>query len=60
MGKGHGILKVGPTKTEFQSYFISDEQVKEYIKPYIQNKAIEESYKKYKTKKDILIYLVVL
>ena len=31
-GKGHGILKVGPTKTEFQSYFISDSQVKEYTK----------------------------
>ena len=55
MGKGHGILKVGPTKTEFQSYFISDEQVKEYIKPFITNKALEEPYKKYKTKKDITI-----
>ena len=32
-GKGHGIFKNGPIKTEFQSYFISDEQIKEYIKP---------------------------
>ena len=54
-GKGHGILKVGPTKTEFQSYFISDEQVKEYIKPFIQNKAIEDPYSKYKTKVDTTI-----
>ena len=34
-GKGNGILKVGPTKTEFQSYFISDEQVKNYTRKYI-------------------------
>lgn len=31
-GKGHGILKVGPNKTEFQSYFITDNQVNQYTK----------------------------
>ena len=31
-GKGHGILKVGPNKTEFQSYYITDEQVRQYTK----------------------------
>lgn len=34
-GKGHGILKVGIIKTEFQSYFISDSQVKKYTKKYL-------------------------
>ena len=34
-GKGHGILKVGPNKIEFQSYFISDSQVKQYTKDFI-------------------------
>lgn len=34
-GKGHGIFKTGSIKKEFQSYFITDEEVKEYIKPYI-------------------------
>lgn len=27
-GKGHGIIKIGSEKTEFQGYFISDNQVK--------------------------------
>ena len=49
-GKGHGILKVGPTKTEFQSYFISDSQVKEYTSKYIvKNKPIEEPKRTNKT-----------
>lgn len=52
-GKGHGILKVGSNKTEFQSYFISDEQVKEHIKPFVIKKKVEkEPYEKYKNKKD--------
>ena len=56
MGKGHGILKVGPTKTEFQSYFISDEQVKEYTSKYIvKNKPIEEPKKTDKAIKDKLV-----
>ncbi len=49
-GKGHGILKIGPTKTEFQSYFISDKQVKEYTSKYIvKNKPIEEPKRTNKT-----------
>ncbi len=35
-GAGHGILKVGSNKTEFQSYYISDSQVKNLTKPYIE------------------------
>lgn len=43
-GKGHGILKIGPNKTEFQSYFILDEQVKGYINKYIvKNKCVGQS-----------------
>lgn len=37
-GKGNGILKVGSTKTEFQSYFITDSQVKNYTKKYFLSK----------------------
>lgn len=49
-GKGNGILKIGPTKTEFQSYFISDKQVKEYTSKYIvKNKPIEETKRTNKT-----------
>ena len=54
-GDGHLLAKLNGKVIEGQSYFISDEQVKEYIKPFIQNKALEEPYKKYKTKKDITI-----
>ena len=55
-GKGHGILKAGPTKTEFQSYFISDKQVKEYTKKYIvKNKPLEEPKKENKTINDKLV-----
>lgn len=45
-GKGHGLIKRGANTEEFQAYFISDTQVKEAIKPYLnkpQNKAIAES-----------------
>ena len=31
---GHGILKVGSNKTEFQGYNITTEQVQEYTKEY--------------------------
>lgn len=55
-GKGHGILKVGPTKTEFQSYFISDKQVKEYTNKFIvKNKPLGESQRANKTINDKLI-----
>lgn len=48
-GKGHGILKVGSEFTEFQSYFISTEQVKNIIKPFEiekvkENKEIDLSF----------------
>lgn len=33
-GSGHGIIKQGSTFTEFQSYFISDQQVKKLITAY--------------------------
>lgn len=54
-GNGHLLAKLNGKVIEGQSYFISDEQVKEYIKPFIQNKALEEPYKKYKTKIDTTI-----
>ena len=54
-GDGHLLAKLNGKVIEGQSYFISDEQVKEYIKPFIPKKALEEPYKKYKTKKDITI-----
>lgn len=54
-GDGNLLAKLNGKVIEGQSYFISDEQVKEYIKPFILNKAVEEPYKKYKTKKDITI-----
>lgn len=37
-GHGHGIIKRGNNIEEFQAYFISDEQVKKIIKPYIVDK----------------------
>ena len=45
-GCGHGLLKQGSKITEFRGYYISDKQVKEYIKPYIKPK------KENKTNKD--------
>ena len=37
-GKGHGLLKQGANITEFRSYFIEDEEVKNLIKPYTKAK----------------------
>ena len=57
-GQGHGILKVGATKTEFRGYYITDEQVKNYIKKYITNKRYEPiraTEKDLKKNNDILI-----
>lgn len=39
-GKGHGILKVGSNKVEFQSYFIDDNQVNKYISKYTKKESI--------------------
>lgn len=50
-GKGHGILKVGGNKVEFQSYFITDNQVKRYTKDLVvKNEPLREvqNFKKYK------------
>lgn len=44
-GKGHGIFKTGSIKQEFQSYFITDNQVKEYIKPYIKKEELKTTSK---------------
>lgn len=38
-GNGHGILKNGSKLTEFQGYFISDDEVKKIIKPLIRPKS---------------------
>lgn len=38
-GCGHGIIKQGSTFTEFQGYFISDQEVKKYISSFIKNKS---------------------
>lgn len=51
LGEGHGILKVGATKTEFRGYYITDNQVKEYTKKYTR-KTIQEPYKQAKSKAD--------
>ena len=37
-GNGHGILKRGSELVEFQGYFISDDEVKKIIKPFIKPK----------------------
>ena len=39
-GKGHGLLKQGASITEFRGYNISDEEVKSFIKPYLETKVI--------------------
>lgn len=54
-GSGHGILKVGGNKSEFQSYFITDTQVKEYTKAYIRKEPIEATNNNSKSKKVINI-----
>ena len=38
-GNGNGIIKQGSTFIEFQGYFISDQEVKKYITPFIKNKS---------------------
>lgn len=43
-GNGHGILKQGRNRTEFQAYFIGDKEVKKLIKPYqVKEKQIYKS-----------------
>lgn len=51
-GNGHLLAKLNGKLIEGQSYFISDDQVKEYIKPFTQNKVIKDPYSKYKAKID--------
>lgn len=40
-GNGNGIYKTGAKDTEFQGYFIKDEDIKKYIKKYEVNKRAE-------------------
>lgn len=57
-GQGHGILKVGATKTEFRGYYITDNQVKEYTKKYIVNRSYEPmkaTQRGFKRDNDIII-----
>ena len=42
-GNGNGILKRGSELVEFQGYYISDNEVKEIIKPFMKPKEIKES-----------------
>lgn len=44
-GKGHGILKVGSNKIEFQGYFISDEDVQNYIKNHLKTEELNSTSK---------------
>lgn len=44
-GKGHGILKVGANKTEFQGYYIEDNEVKKLIKPLLRKEQIKTTSK---------------
>lgn len=54
-GNGHGIIKRGSEKIEFQGYFISNEQVKDIIKPYIiDRKQPKKDILHYDTNKDTL------
>lgn len=49
IGKGHGLIKRGADIVEFQSFFITDQQVKELTRKYISNiKAVKEPYSGYK------------
>ena len=54
-GNGHLLAKINGKVIEGQSYYISDDTVREYIKPYIQNNAPKEPYRQYKDKKDVSI-----
>ena len=48
-GNGNGILKIGATKTEFQGYYITDEQVYQYTKKWIRKTSNKvERYNEYK------------
>lgn len=49
-GSGHGIIKRGPNVEEFQCYYITDQKVKEIIRPYLCSKK-ELSLNKYKNSK---------
>ena len=40
-GQGHGILKIGSIKKEFQGYYITDDEVKKLIKPFIRKEEIK-------------------
>lgn len=53
-GKGHGILKVGSDKIEFQSYFVEDKQVKNYINRYITKESEREFPQKFSKDKKIV------
>lgn len=45
-GKGHGIIKRGSDVVEFQSFYISDEEVKEFTKKHlVRSRSIEGKYK---------------
>lgn len=44
-GKGHGIIKIGSYKEEFRSYYISDDECKELIKPFIVKEELKSSSK---------------
>lgn len=50
-GKGEGLLKQGANITHFRGYFITDDQVKEYIKPYIQYKPKKIEHKEIQVEK---------
>lgn len=41
-GQGHMLAKTNGKVVEAQGYYISDNQIKEIIHPYIENKAVEE------------------
>lgn len=43
--KGRGILKIGSNRQVFQGFYISDEEVTEYIKPYLKKKNEEGNNK---------------
>lgn len=42
-GNGHMLVKMKGKVTECQGYYITDNQIKEIIRPYIKNKAVKES-----------------
>ena len=50
-GKGEGLLKQGANITHFRGYFITDDQVKESIKPYIQYKPKKIEHKEIQVEK---------